>query len=41
MTANTMRAMMLDGENAPFRSAEVARPVPGSGEVLVRIHASV
>ena len=40
MTVNTMKAMMLDGENAPFRLAEVARPVPGSDEVLVRIHAS-
>lgn len=40
MTVNTMKAMMLDGENAPFRLAEVARPVPGGGEVLVRILAS-
>ena len=40
MTVNTTKAMMLDGENAPFRLADVARPAPGSGEVLVRIHAS-
>ena len=40
MTIDTMQAMMLDGENAPFRPAEVARPAPGSNEVLVRIHAS-
>ena len=40
MTVRTMRAMMLEGENAPFRPVEIARPVPGSGEVLVRIHAS-
>lgn len=40
MTVDTMKAMMLDGESAPFRLAEVARPAPGSGEALVRIHAS-
>ncbi len=40
MNVNTMMAMMLDGENAPFRLAEIARPVPGNGEVLVRILAS-
>ncbi len=40
MTVDTMRAMMLDGENAPFRLTDVARLMPGSGEVLVRIHAS-
>ena len=40
MTVDMMRAMMLDGENALFRPTEVARPAPGSGEVLVRVHAS-
>jgi NADPH2:quinone reductase len=40
MTVDTMRAMMLDGENARFRLTDVARPMPGGGEVLVRIHAS-
>lgn len=40
MTASTMQAMMLDGVNAPFRLANVTRPVPRAGEVLVRIHAS-
>ena len=40
MAMNTMKAMMLDGENVPFRLAKIARPVPGSGEVLVRILAS-
>ena len=39
-TMSTMRAMMLDGENMPFRMAQMARPVPGSGQALVRIHAS-
>jgi len=37
---DTMRVMMLDGENMPFRMASLARPTPGDGEALVRIHAS-
>lgn len=36
----TMRAMMLNGANAPFLPEDVARPMPADGEVLVRIHAS-
>ena len=35
-----MSVMMLDGENMPFRMANVARPTAHGGEVLVRIHAS-
>ena len=40
MTMETVWAMLLEGENASFRPVEVARPVPRSGEALVRIHAS-
>jgi len=36
----TMKAMVLDAANAPFRLAQVARPLPGPGEVLIRIKAS-
>ncbi|MFP3803120.1 alcohol dehydrogenase catalytic domain-containing protein, partial [Paraburkholderia sp. SIMBA_027] len=37
---NTMKALILENHNAPFRLAEIARPKPGAGEVLVRIKAS-
>jgi NADPH2:quinone reductase len=41
MTAsNTMQAAVLDSHGEPFRIVPVARPAPGSGEVLVRIKAS-
>lgn len=36
----TMNALVLEAHGVPFRSAEIARPQPRSGEVLVRIHAS-
>lgn len=36
----TMRAALLEAHGGPFRLAEVARPVPGPGEVLVRVKAS-
>lgn len=36
----TMTAAILDGANAPFHLAELPRPVPGAGQVLVRVHAS-
>jgi NADPH:quinone reductase-like Zn-dependent oxidoreductase len=36
----TMKAMVLDAANAPFRLAQVARPLPGPGDVLIRIKAS-
>jgi len=36
----TMRALVLDRPDAPFRLAELARPVPAAGQVLVRIAAS-
>jgi NADPH:quinone reductase-like Zn-dependent oxidoreductase len=35
-----MRALVLEEYKAPFRSAEIARPVPEAGQVLVRIKAS-
>jgi NADPH:quinone reductase len=35
-----MRAAIADVANAPFRIAEIPRPVPGPGEILVRIAAS-
>ncbi|WP_414712293.1 zinc-dependent alcohol dehydrogenase family protein [Sphingomonas sp.] len=38
--AKSMRAAMLDGQDGPFRIVEMARPVAGPGEVLVRIAAS-
>jgi NADPH:quinone reductase-like Zn-dependent oxidoreductase len=36
----TMRAAVLDAPGAPFRLATIDRPVPGPGQVLVRIAAS-
>ncbi|WP_454849126.1 zinc-dependent alcohol dehydrogenase family protein [Rhizobium binxianense] len=36
----TMKALVLDAPAAPFRLAEVRRPEPAAGEVLVRIKAS-
>ena len=38
--AATMRALVLEGANLPFRNVEVARPTPDDGQVLVRIKAS-
>jgi NADPH2:quinone reductase len=35
-----MRALIVDGVNAPFRLTTIPRPVPGAGEVLVRVKAS-
>lgn len=35
-----MRAMVLETANAPFAARSVQKPVPATGEVLVRIHAS-
>jgi NADPH:quinone reductase-like Zn-dependent oxidoreductase len=40
MSGATMKALVLDAPGAPFRLAEMTRPVPGPGQVLVRIHAS-
>ncbi|HLJ60601.1 MAG TPA: zinc-dependent alcohol dehydrogenase family protein [bacterium] len=34
-----MRGMVFDRPGAPLRLADVARPSPGPGEVLVRVHA--
>jgi NADPH:quinone reductase-like Zn-dependent oxidoreductase len=39
-TSTSMRAAILEGPGSPFRLAQVARPTPGSGQVLVRIKAS-
>ena len=40
-TQVTMRALLLDDyENPAFRDAQIAKPVPAAGEVLVRIIAS-
>lgn len=35
-----MRALMVDSANGPLRLASIQRPVPGAGQVLVRIKAS-
>ena len=40
MTKNSMRALILDEANAPFRSVLTERPELGIGQVLVRVHAS-
>lgn len=41
MTDTTqMRALVVDEANAPFRLTLIPKPVPGAGEVLVRIKAS-
>ncbi len=37
---NTMRALVVEEVRGPFRLTEIERPVPGAGEVLVRIRAS-
>jgi alcohol dehydrogenase, propanol-preferring len=34
-----MRAMVLDAQRAPLRSAELERPRPGPGEVAIEVHA--
>jgi len=38
--SQTMRALVLETHGGPFRDTLVARPRPGSGQVLVRIAAS-
>jgi len=38
--ANTMKAAILERHDGPFRHADIARPTPGPGQVLVRIKAS-
>jgi NADPH2:quinone reductase len=35
-----MKALFVDSPDAPFRLADISRPVPGAGQALVRIHAS-
>jgi hypothetical protein len=39
-TNASMKALVLESCNAPLGLVEVPRPVPGSGQALVRIHAS-
>ncbi|MDE1996944.1 MAG: quinone oxidoreductase, partial [Rhizobiaceae bacterium] len=39
-TSSTMKALYIDGPNAPFRLAETLKPTAGAGQVLVRIAAS-
>lgn len=39
-TQSTMKALLIEAQNAPFRLADIARPAPREGEVLVRIKAS-
>jgi NADPH2:quinone reductase len=38
--STVMKALVIDSHNAPFRLAEVPKPSPEAGEVLVRIRAS-
>jgi len=38
--AREMQVLILDREKAPFRRSTVQRPVPGKGQVLVRVKAS-
>jgi len=37
--ARTMRAMLLDAPRTPLRAADVPRPAPGPGQVLIRVEA--
>ncbi|MER9545671.1 zinc-dependent alcohol dehydrogenase family protein [Mesorhizobium sp. M0437] len=39
-STHTMHALILGQFKQPFRLSEVSRPVPGDGEVLVRVRAS-
>jgi NADPH:quinone reductase len=36
----TMRALIVDAANAPFRLTEMPKPVAGAGQILIRIKAS-
>jgi propanol-preferring alcohol dehydrogenase len=38
-SAQTMRAMVLDGPGRPLRATELPVPEPGPGEVLLKVHA--
>lgn len=37
---STMKALLAEAPNSPLRIADIAKPVPGEGQVLVRIKAS-
>src|SRR5476651_1211267 len=36
----TMRALIVDAANVPFRLTDLPKPMPAAGQVLVRIKAS-
>jgi len=40
ISSPTMRALVLEAADAPFVSRQLARPLPGPGQVLVQVHAS-
>ncbi|MGO8655475.1 alcohol dehydrogenase catalytic domain-containing protein, partial [Rhizobium ruizarguesonis] len=37
---STMKALLAEAPNSPLRIADIAKPVPGEGQVLVRVKAS-
>ncbi|MGO7160229.1 alcohol dehydrogenase catalytic domain-containing protein, partial [Rhizobium johnstonii] len=37
---STMKALLAEAPNSPLRNADIARPVPGEGQILVRVKAS-
>ncbi len=39
MTATTMRAMVLERSPGELRLKELPRPEPGSGQLLIKVHA--
>ena len=39
LVIETMKAMVLEAPGRPLRPAELARPEPGSGEVLLQVEA--
>jgi len=40
ISSPTMRALVLEAADTPFVSRQLARPLPGPGQVLVQVHAS-
>jgi NADPH:quinone reductase-like Zn-dependent oxidoreductase len=40
MSNTTMKAALVETNDGPFRSVEIARPVPAANQVLVRVRAS-
>ncbi|MGO7565007.1 alcohol dehydrogenase catalytic domain-containing protein, partial [Rhizobium johnstonii] len=37
---STMKALLAEAPNSPLRKADIARPVPGEGQIMVRVKAS-